>query len=271
MAVYSGSLKASHCTISTFTHSHISLSSIYRVPRAASSEPSVLLNVATHSDGTITYSFGAEADVPPVVASIPLATPNVHQEAPEATTSAASGETNGPTTTTTTTTTVATVSTAEQLDKLLHLTPELSNGHSLPANGSSENGNGSSNGNGAGKVHHIEDIAEDVGTSTEDESISVAKKLSKAAAVNRKQAAAAAAANKAPKPSSSSSSSSTNGATSDVHHKGPLTPQTVDYRDAPAVTVDRLYARLCDSGKLDDALLVVKECIRAGRGDVLKL
>jgi hypothetical protein len=233
------------------------------------------LNVATHSDGTITYSFGAEDEVPPVVASIPLATPNVHQEAPEATTSAASAETNGATTTT-----MAPPAAVQQLDKLLHLTPELSNGHSLPVNGVSENGNGSSNGNGAGKVHHNgvehhKEAAAENGSSgntseeEEDESISLAKKLAQTTAENRKKAAAATAERTPTKPSSSSSSSTSAAAPST--HKGPLTPQTIDYRDAPAVTVDRLYSRLCDSGKLDDALLVVKECIRAGRGDVLKL
>ncbi|KAG7672854.1 hypothetical protein Ndes2526B_g08327 [Nannochloris sp. 'desiccata'] len=242
-----------------------------RVPRAASSDPAVLLNVATHSDGTITFSFGAENEVPPVVASIPLAAPNSHHEAPEATASAARvAETNGATTTTVPTTVAA----VQQLDKLLHLTPEVSDGHSLPLNGASENGNGASHRNGAGKTHSRDanEAAEDNGTGTnteiEDESVAVAKKLAIVAAANRKQAAASASIShaatttieKTPQPSSSTST-----------NKSPLTPQTVDYRDAPAVTVDRLYSRLCDSGKLDDALFVVKECIRAGRGDVLKM
>ncbi|KAL4533067.1 hypothetical protein Ndes2526A_g08520 [Nannochloris sp. 'desiccata'] len=242
-----------------------------RVPRAASSDPAVLLNVATHSDGTITFSFGAENEVPPVVASIPLAAPNSHHEAPEATASAARvAETNGATTTTVPTTVAA----VQQLDKLLHLTPEVSDGHSLPLNGASENGNGASHRNGAGKTHSRDanEAAEDNGTGTnteiEDESVAVAKKLAIVAAANRKQAAASASTShaatttieKTPQPSSSTST-----------NKSPLTPQTVDYRDAPAVTVDRLYSRLCDNGKLDDALFVVKECIRAGRGDVLKM
>jgi hypothetical protein len=236
------------------------------------------LNVATHSDGTITYSFGAEDEVPPVVASIPLATPNEHQEAPEATISAATSETNGATTTM-----APPVAAVEQLDKLLHLTPELSNGRSFPTNGASENGNGASNGNGAGKVHsievtHHEDHSSNGSTSvesveeSEDESISLAKKLSEASKARKAEAVAATAhvaTEKAPKVSPTPSSTSTSSPPST--NKGPLTPLTVDYRETPAVTIDRLYARLCDAGKLDDALLVVKECIRAGRDDVLKL
>lgn len=234
------------------------------------------MNVATHSDGTITFSFGAEHEVPPVAASIPLAKPGLHEEAPEvATSKTIVAETNGATTTTVATSVAA----VQHLDKLLHLTPELSNGHYVSVHGTSENGNGASHRNGAGDTHRKEEkqAAEGNngnGSSTqveedEDESIAVAKKLAKVAAANRKHAATSAPASHAAtttektRQPSSSSTSTTN--------KGPLTPQTVDYRDAPAATVDRLYARLCDNGKLDDALLVVKECIRAGRGDVLKM
>lgn len=226
------------------------------------------MNVATDSDGTITFSFGAEDEATPVVTSIPLAKPSLHHEAPEAATSGAIvAETNGATTTT-----VATV-TAVHLDKLLHLTPKLSNGHSAPVNGTSENGNGSSHRNGAVKTHRKEEnqAAEDNGsgssTEIEDESIATAKKLAKVAAANREHAATLAptsrAATTTERTRQQSSSTSTN--------KSPLTPQTVDYRHAPAATIDKLYSRLCDNGKLDDALLVVKECIRAGRGDVLKM
>ena len=247
---------------------------ICRVPRAASSEPSVLLNVATHSDGTITYSFGAGDEVPPVVASIPLATPNVLQETPEATTSKASEEINGASTTA-----VATVTAVQQLDKLLHLTPEVgSNGTSLPINGNGA----SSNGNGAGKPHKIEEVHKEEETKIveddsveDDQTIAVAKKLSQVAAENRRKtheqmkAASATPSTHSTTENGSAASSSTSSSSSS--NKGPLTPQTISYRDAPAVTVDRLYSKMCDSGRLDDALLVVKECIRAGREDVLKM
>lgn len=56
---------------------------------------------------------------------------------------------------------------------------------------------------------------------------------------------------------------------SDNSHSPKQTLETVDYTVDGAGSVVRLYVSLCDKGKLDDALTVVKGSIRAGRDDVL--
>ncbi len=49
----------------------------------------------------------------------------------------------------------------------------------------------------------------------------------------------------------------------------PLDPQAVDYPSAPSGALLRLYAALCERSSLDEALQVVRGCIRANRTEVL--
>lgn len=48
-----------------------------------------------------------------------------------------------------------------------------------------------------------------------------------------------------------------------------VTPYAVDYEQADTGTLVRLYVDVCASSKLDDALHLMKQCIRAHRTDVL--
>eukprot|EP00887_Chlorella_sp_A99_P002066 scaffold18.g2066.t1 len=51
----------------------------------------------------------------------------------------------------------------------------------------------------------------------------------------------------------------------------PLDPRALDVPAADAVAVLRAYNACCKEYRLDDALYVIKECIRAQRGDVLRM
>ena len=202
-----------------------------RVPRATSIDDAVLLNVATHSDGTITYSFGCSSELPPppVVTTAPTIPLDTQHEV----TTHASNNNNG------TSAAVKTPAAIEQLDKLLHLTPQVSTStrsprpKETPQNGATTTTSNNKN-----------------GSSTVD-TAAHKRALGKVAAG----------------PSASSSSSSSSNSTSSSSQS---TLQSVSYTDTPANTIERLYSRLCDSGRLDDALTVLKDSIRAGRVDVLK-
>ena len=47
-----------------------------------------------------------------------------------------------------------------------------------------------------------------------------------------------------------------------------LDPMSLDFSEAGVGSIVHLYSAMCRAGKLDDALLLMKECVRAGRSDV---
>ena len=178
----------------------------------------MLLHVATHSDGTITYSFGSSDEVPPATATIQLEAHVAHHEGTNGAAAPATALVNG-------STVVASAAVAaKQLDKLLHLNPQLGNGRAAHSNTVDTS------------VSHRLETAADVASLN--------------GAVGKKSA---------PLPTSSSRQASTGG------------PQDIDYAQADAASIDRMYNRCCDAGRLDEALTVVKGCIRAGRSDALRL
>lgn len=192
-----------------------------RVTRAASSDPSVLLHVATHSDGTITYSFGSTSEIPPATATIQLETHAAHREGSNGSAAPAAAHANG------SVAVASAAAAAQQLDKLLHLNPQLGNGRA-----------GHSNKGDKPKSHRLETAAEAAASHTRG----VMKK--------------------------------TEGPlTSRAFDKLPVAggPSEIDYAEASAPSIDRMYSRCCDAGRLDEALVVVKGCIRAGRKDALKM
>lgn len=229
----------------------------------AALESSVLLNVATGPDGTITYSFGAEAD-------LPAPTPSTSQQAPAAVHTVPLQHTTPPplemTHSVGESSSVAIAAAppaavpkhtngavaAAQLDKLLHITPAMAgaasgvvstsmpstNSNGSNGNGYAKHGNGYTNGNGNGN-----------GNGNNGRSSSRAVQLQPRTVVAPPQ--------------------------EDIHGEIEEVPipddlATVSYSDAPAMYILRLYSALCRANRLDDALLIMKDSIRAGRTDILR-
>ena len=208
-----------------------------------------------NSDGSVTYRFGAEeaqADAGVAVAA-PPPPPLAH------TSSSSNGSSNGssgalshaapsageagplPA--------AAEVHLGEPLQEALHLRAHSSNGSS------SSNGNGSSNGSSNGN-----------GSSRNGSAPSSSGRGGAAAAKNG-AALGAIAGDALQQPSDIPAAAA---AKDDSKAPAKLDPLTADYAKAPSGSLLALYNACCRGNDLDTALLVLKQAIRAGRGDVLK-
>lgn len=159
--------------------------------------------------------------MPPAAATIQLDAHVAQHEASNGSAAPAAALANG-----STTAVASAAAAAQQLDKLLHLNPQLGNGRSAHSKGDKPTS------------HRLETAAE-AATSHNHGGV---KKTS-------------------------------GPLSSRAFDKLPVAggPSEIDYAEASAPSIERMYSRCCDAGKLDEALVVVKGCIRAGRKDALKM
>jgi len=185
------------------------------------------LHISTNADGTVTYSFGVEAEAashsPAALHTHAAATaaaaavtvtavpPNILEDT-EATAGVAASAVQH------TETAVA------HLDKLLHITPSVAEVAAL--NGRSSSGNGASTSKNGSKPPHGHGHSNGNGNG--------------------------------------------NGAGYPPPPVLPLDTAAVNFSEPPAISILKLYSALCAAGRLDDALVVLKESMRAGREDVLR-
>ena len=224
-----------------------------RHPRSVLSQ-AVLLNTTTHSDGTVTYSFGDSSNPPPAhahhatasasAAAAVIDAPLVHHTNGASSTT---GNSNGASSTAHHHLHPATSS----LDKLLHLTPKLANGATSIRIGVNPD------------AHRLDTAAE----------AAVQKRIVLEQQQDHRHLhpTTATALTTATPPTTTTTTTKNSANNNNNAPSPPLSTGALNYAEASAATINKLYSRFCDAGRLDDALTVLKECIRAQRQDAVRM